>query len=94
MIGTHKARGNQRKHGVSFRLATTVFKDSLALTIYDDAHSEGEERWATLGYAGNGSVLVVVHTSAQTKSAEFKVRIISVRKADRDEICDYEETPR
>jgi len=39
-----KARSNQRKHGVSFRLATTVLRDPLALTIYDEEHSNGAER--------------------------------------------------
>lgn len=89
-----KARSNQHKHGVSFQLATTVFRDPLALTIYDDEHSENEERWVTLGRAGNGRTLVVVHTSVQTLPTEIRVRIISARKADRDEIRDYEETPR
>lgn len=90
----NKARGNQRKHGVSFQLATTVFRDPLALTIYDDEHSADEERWVTLGRAGNGHTLVVVHTSVQMLPTAIKVRIISARKADRDEIRDYEETPR
>lgn len=90
----NKARSNQRKHGVSFQLATTVFRDPLALTIYDDEHSENEERWVTLGRAGDGRTLVVVHTSVQTLPTEIRVRIISARKADRDEIRDYEEAPR
>lgn len=90
----NKARSNQRKHAVSFQLATTVFRDPLALTIYDDEHSENEERWVTLGRAGNGRTLVVVHTAVQTLPTEIRVRIISARKADRDEIRDYEETPR
>lgn len=89
-----KARSNQRKHDVSFQLATTVFRDPLALTIYDDEHSENEERWVTLGRAGNGRTLVVVHTAVQTLPTEIRVRIISARKADRDEILDYENTPR
>jgi hypothetical protein len=90
----NKARSNQRKHDTSFQMATTVFKDPLALTIYDDEHSEDEDRWITLGRAGNGQYLVVVHTSAQIETTEIKVRIISARKADQDEIRDYEEVPR
>ena len=39
-----KVRTNLRKHGVSFRSATAVFRDPLALTTYDDEHSETEER--------------------------------------------------
>ena len=89
-----KARTNLHKHGVSFRLATSVFRNPLALTIYDAEHSEHEERWVTLGRAENQQTLVVVHTSDWSKPAEIKVRIISARKADRDEIRDYENMPR
>ena len=90
----NKARTNLAKHGVSFRLATSVFRDPLALTIFDDEHSENEERWVTLGRAENGQTLVVIHTSQWIETAEIKVRIISARKADRDEIRDYENVPR
>ncbi len=89
-----KARTNLRKHGVSFRSATAVFRDPLALTTYDDAHSEDEERWATLGRLETGQYLVVVHTFAQVSEAEIHIRIISARAADRQEIRDYEEVPR
>lgn len=65
-----KARTNLRKHGVSFRAATAVFRDPLARTIFDDEHSEDEERWVTLGRAENGKYLVVVHTFAQVSETE------------------------
>lgn len=39
-----------------------MFLDSLALTVYDRAHSENEERWFTLGYATNGKLLAIAHT--------------------------------
>ena len=89
-----KARTNLRKHGVSFRLATTVFRDPLALTILDDEHSEHEERWVTIGRAESGQYLVVVHTSEWRGATKIKVRIISARKADRQEVRDYEDAPR
>lgn len=44
-----KAAANRRKHGVSFEQAAAVFRDPLALSRYDEGHSEGEERWLTLG---------------------------------------------
>lgn len=91
---TAKARTNLKKHGVSFRAATAVFRDALALTTYDDEHSEDEERWVTLGRTENGPYLVVIHTFAQVSEAEIHVRIVSARAADRQEIRDYEETPR
>ena len=89
-----KARTNLRKHGVSFRAATGVFRDQLALTTYDDEHSETEERWVTLGRTENGQYLVVVHTFAHVSELETHIRIISARAADRQEIRDYEQAPR
>lgn len=34
-----KAEANARKHSVTFESAMTVFRDPLALTIYDIEHS-------------------------------------------------------
>lgn len=90
----NKARTNLAKHGVSFRLATSVFRDALAITIFDEEHSENEERWVTLGRAQNGQLLVVAHTSEETSSTELHIRIISARRADPAEVRDYEQTPR
>lgn len=90
----NKARTNLTKHGVSFRLATSVFRDALALTIFDDEHSDDEERWVTMGRAQNGQVLVVVHTSEDVSATELRIRIISARRADPAEVRDYEQTPR
>lgn len=89
-----KARTNLKKHRVSFRAATAVFRDPLARTIFDDEHSEDEERWVTLGRAQNGQYLVVIHTFTQVSEAEIHIRIISAREADRQEMQDYEEAPR
>lgn len=91
---TAKAHANVAKHGVTFRLATTVFRDEFALTIFDDEHSENEERWVTLGQAENGQYLVVIHTVRHTSPSDILIRIISARAADKQEIRDYEETPR
>lgn len=91
---SQKARTNQAKHGVSFRLAMSVLRDPLAITMYDEEHSDFEERWVTLGLAGNGQCLVVIHTVTQASQTDMLVRIISARLADRDEQRDYEEMPR
>src|SRR6266404_1153553 len=89
-----KARANTAKHGISFPLSTSVFRDPLALTIYDADHSESEERWVTIGKAQNGQYLVVVHTCDQNQAQITRIRVISARKADRDEVRDYESVPR
>jgi len=90
----NKARANLKKHEVSFRLATAVFRDALALTIFDDEHSDDEDRWVTLGRAQNGQVLVVVHTSEEVSTTELHIRIISARRAAPAEVRDYEQVPR
>jgi uncharacterized protein len=89
----NKARANLQKHEVSFRLATSVFRDPLALTIFDDEHSIDEERWVTIGCAQNGQVLVVVHTSVEVSATEQHIRIISARRADPAEVRNYEQMP-
>ena len=80
--------------GIHKRFLRERFRDPLALTIYDDEHSEHQERWVTVGRAENGQYLVVVHTSEWLDTTVIEVRIVSVRKADRQEIRDYEATPR
>lgn len=89
----NKARANLKKHEVSFRLATSVFTDPLAVTIFDEEHSIDEERWVTLGRAQNGQVLVVVHTSEEVSATELHIRIISARRAEPAEVRDYEQVP-
>ena len=83
----HEARG-------VVSAATVVFRDPLALTTFDDEHSEDEERWVTLGRTENGQYLLVVHTFAQVSEAEIHIRVVSACAADRQEIQDYEQTPR
>src|SRR6266850_1958079 len=46
----NKDRLNQRDHGITFQEATTVFGDSLAVTVSDPDHSIGEERFITIGH--------------------------------------------
>jgi uncharacterized DUF497 family protein len=79
-----KAKINRQKHGVSFELAITVFKDPRALSVYDDEHSDNEERWITLGIAENSTVLVVNHTFEEVDATTTVIRIFSCRKAQRN----------
>lgn len=60
-----KAKTNRTKHKVRFELATTIFKDPRAISIYDDEHSGDEDRWITLGITSNGHLLVVNQTFEQ-----------------------------
>lgn len=86
-----KARENLRKHGISFEDAAAVVQDPLALSIHDDSHStSGEDRWITMGRAGN-DLLVMVHTFREMNPDEVIVRIISARRATKNEQRQYEE---
>ncbi|MFY7907252.1 MAG: BrnT family toxin [Burkholderiaceae bacterium] len=89
-----KAASNLAKHGVSFAQASTVLLDALALTVFDAAHSEFEERWFTLGTSSTGSLLAVSHTYQHTGPIHVKVRLISARPATRAERKQYENEPR
>lgn len=81
-----KDEANGRKHGVSFREGISAFMDPLSITIPDPDHSVEEERYLLLGENHKGQLLVVSHTDR-----EDRIRIISVRKADRHERKAYEQ---
>lgn len=84
-----KAQENLGKHGVRFREAATVFRDPLALTLFDADHSNGEERWVTVGISALGRILVVCHTYRAEALTSATIRIYSSRKAEKREIDQY-----
>jgi uncharacterized DUF497 family protein len=86
-----KAHDNRDKHGVTFEEAATVFRDSKALSIFDPDHSEAEDRWITMGISGKGRLLIVSHTFQEESDDAGIVRIISSRKATRQETKTYGE---
>jgi uncharacterized DUF497 family protein len=78
---------NRRKHGVSFEEARTAFLDDNARVIPDTDHSESEERFVLIGLSVSLRVLVVCHCYRQ---GDEVIRIVSARKADRDETKQYQ----
>ena len=84
-----KARANRTKHGVSFEEAATVFQDPQMVSVYNGEHSDSEDRWATPGIAAIGRVLVVCHTFREASGGSATVRVISSRKATRQEARQY-----
>ena len=80
-----------RKHKVSFERGAEIFLDPLAISIFDEEHSEAEERWITMGKDSREVVLVVVHTFQEVTSDEWVIRIISTWKATRNEIRQYKD---
>lgn len=85
-----KAKSNINKHGISFNLAADVFLDERQLTIYDEEHSDTEDRWITLGKTKNGTLLVVSHTFTED-SDSIQIRLISARHFTKREQRQYEE---
>jgi uncharacterized DUF497 family protein len=89
-----KALDNARKHDVTFDQAAEVFLDALALTVYDEANSQDEERWFTLGLDASGRLLAVAHNYEIAGPGDIRVRIISARRATKSERRAYEDEPR
>jgi uncharacterized DUF497 family protein len=82
-----KARGNLRKHRISFAEAALVFTDPLARIFADEHHSEDDHREILVGNSPKNRLLVV----SFTELLEGTVRIISARLATKREQRDYEE---
>ena len=76
------------KHDVSFEEAATVFKDDYAVTLFDEDHSEEEDRFIIIGISENLLELTVCH--CYRGENEDIVRIISARKANKNEVLIYE----
>ena len=72
-----KNTANQKKHGVSFEEARQLFDaGGPYLEIFDEVHSEVEDRFIAIGPIKRGIVLVV-----WTERDDDIVRIISARWA-------------
>ena len=81
-----KDAANKRKHGVSFEEAETVFYDDQAI-LTADPDEEDEERFVLLGLSAGIRTLVVCHCY---RAGDSVIRIISARKAHREERRDYD----
>ena len=76
-----KDEANRRRHGIGFVHASELFRSGVdCLEMYDDEHSDAEERFIAIGPTSRG-LLVVVWTERDAET----VRIISARKATRRE---------
>lgn len=81
-----KDKSNAKKHDVSFEDARAAFYDETAIVYHDPDHSEEEERFILLGLSVRVGVLVVCHCVSGDDSV---IRIISARRADKQEESDY-----
>ena len=79
-----KAKANLKKHKISFREARRVFDDPFAIIEQDFAEDYGEDRFLAIGRI-EGLLLTVVFTERANR-----IRIISARRANRDEQKSYD----
>lgn len=84
-----KAKSNLKKHKVSFEEAASVFSSAPIRVFLDQEHStDKEDRFVAIGYSQIHRILVVVHCYFENKEV---IRIISARKAARQERSFFEE---
>lgn len=81
---------NIKKHKIGFSEAASVFFDDRAIAEFDVNHSDGEDRIKVIGFSNTLKLLFVVFVERDKKS----IRIISARKATKNERSKYEEKNR
>ncbi len=81
-----KATINERKHGISFEEAQTVFYDEHSIEFFDPGHAEDEDRFIMLGLSFKLRILIVCYCVKE----DTAIRIISARKATRHEAKSYQ----
>jgi len=77
-----KRKTNIKKHGIDFSDLREVFEKPM-LTRIDNRKDYGETRWISLGDL-DGKIVVLVYTEE-----ENNVRLISARRATKNEKCIY-----
>ena len=82
-----KNRQNQKKHGVSFEEAESVFFDEKAREFFDPDHSDEEDRFLLVGRSYRLRILLICHCY---REGERMIRIISARRATRSERSAYQ----
>jgi len=83
---TKKDQLNQAKHGLSFEESTELFNSGIDyLEIYDERHSENEDRFIAVGPIRRGVIVV-----AYTEPEDDVLRLLSARMATRNERRRYE----
>lgn len=79
---SRKSQSNEKKHGVSFAEARSVFFDENAVQFFDEEHSEEEDRFILLGMSTQSRMLIVCHCEREQGNV---IRIISARKPKKSE---------
>jgi hypothetical protein len=81
-----KNKENIRQHGLDFVDGKQLF-ENLLLVKLDDREDYGEDRFIGIGMMSNGIIFVMVFAEKEQET----IRIISMRKATKNECTRYEE---
>ena len=86
-----KNRKNIEKHGISFKSAARVFFDYDRIELYDEGHSETEDRYDTIGdtSAGNLTTIGTLQDTPRIDNILFVVyteRIVSDKPGKPEEV--------
>jgi uncharacterized DUF497 family protein len=84
-----KAESNLRKHHVGLRMPLRCFLIRTESRFFDSRSAYGEDRWITVGLV-EPALLVVVY-AIRGEDGDI-IRLVSARKADKDERTQYRET--
>jgi uncharacterized protein len=74
-----KRAANLKKHGLDFADAPMVIESDAALTFEDRRFDYGEQRFVTMGVLREEVVVII------TAETDEEIRVISMRKAERNE---------
>lgn len=84
----NKNQVNEKKHGLSFEVASLIFQDPFLLSVPDNRHNQPEERWQSLGLIQE-TLIYVAHSVEEEDNGEEIIRIISARAATPSETKRY-----
>ena len=85
-----KNQRNLQKHGIDFSFAAELFKYPHLVRL-DTRDNYGEDRWIAVGWMG-ATIGVVVFTVVENEDREVSiVRIVSARKASKNEVTLFEQ---
>lgn len=77
-----KAEKNLKKHGIYFEDAARIFLDDNRIEIFDELHSDFEDRYKVIGRVDE--IFFVIYTERGEK-----FRLISARYANTKEVNEY-----
>lgn len=80
-----KNKKNIEKHGISFKSAARIFFDYDRIELYDQAHSEDEDRYNTIGDTSAGNVTIIGNLGKDVHRADDVLFVVYTERVINDE---------